>query len=117
MCKLMPNDINIYRQLAGGTTAANVLHGSANAIGGQNAVVKWRWGADSAEDLLIDGAPQGIKFALGENPTRSNGGFPRDGNPRCLRRQHVVVVAAVPDLHVARADLLAVLWQRVFTKP
>ena len=79
---LNPDDVNIYRQLAGGTTAANVLHGSANAIGGQNAVVKWRWGADSAEDLLIDGAPQGIKFALGENPTRSNGGFSRDGNPR-----------------------------------
>ena len=69
---LEPDDINIYRQLAGGTTAANILHGSANAIGGQNAVVKWRWGAGASE-LLIDGAPQGIKFALGENPTRSNG--------------------------------------------
>ncbi|WP_395088372.1 amidohydrolase family protein [Armatimonas sp.] len=79
---LNPDDVNIYRQLAGGTTAANVLHGSANAIGGQNAVVKWRWGVDAAEDLLIEGAPQGIKFALGENPTRSNGGFPREGSPR-----------------------------------
>ncbi|MBB6053453.1 amidohydrolase family protein [Armatimonas rosea] len=79
---LNPDDVNIYRQLAGGTTAANILHGSANAIGGQNAVVKWRWGVDSADDLLIDSAPQGIKFALGENPTRSNGGFPRDGSPR-----------------------------------
>ena len=69
---LDPDDINIYRQLAGGTTAANILHGSANAIGGQNAVVKWRWGMGASE-LLIDGAPQGIKFALGENPTRSNG--------------------------------------------
>lgn len=69
---LDPDDINIYRQLAGGTTAANILHGSANAIGGQNAVVKWRWGT-GADDLLIDTAPQGIKFALGENPTRSNG--------------------------------------------
>jgi len=77
---LNPDDVNIYRQLAGGTTAANVLHGSANAIGGQNATVKWRWGAD-AQGLLIQGAPQGIKFALGENPTRSNGGFQRD-NPR-----------------------------------
>ena len=79
---LNPDDVNIYRQLAGGTTAANVLHGSANAIGGQNAVVKWRWGAESAEDLLVDGAPQGIKFALGENPTRSNSGFSREGTPR-----------------------------------
>ncbi|WP_395139244.1 amidohydrolase family protein [Armatimonas sp.] len=79
---LNPDDVNIYRQLAGGTTAANILHGSANAIGGQNAVVKWRWGVDAAEDLLIEGAPQGIKFALGENPTRSNSGSPRDGTPR-----------------------------------
>ena len=68
-----PDDINIYRQLAGGTTAANILHGSANAIGGQNAVVKWRWGSRT-NDLLISSAPEGIKFALGENPTRSNGG-------------------------------------------
>lgn len=68
-----PDDINIYRQLAGGTTAANILHGSANAIGGQNAVVKWRWGS-STNDLLISSAPEGIKFALGENPTRSNSG-------------------------------------------
>ncbi|WP_309720363.1 amidohydrolase family protein, partial [Armatimonas sp.] len=79
---LNPDDVNIYRQLAGGTTAANVLHGSANAIGGQNAVVKWRWGADSADDLLIKDAPQGIKFALGENPTRSNSGGSREGVPR-----------------------------------
>jgi imidazolonepropionase-like amidohydrolase len=74
-------DVNIYRQLAGGTTAANLLHGSANAIGGQNAVVKWRWGAD-ADGLKLVGAPAGIKFALGENPTRSNGGIPTSGERR-----------------------------------
>lgn len=79
---LNPDDVNIYRQLAGGTTAANILHGSANAIGGQNAVVKWRWGAESADELLVKGAPEGIKFALGENPTRSNSSFPREGTPR-----------------------------------
>ncbi len=78
---LNPDDVNIYRQLAGGTTAANVLHGSSNAIGGQNATVKWRWGTD-ADGLLLKGAPQGIKFALGENPTRSNGDFPSDREPR-----------------------------------
>ena len=61
----------IYRELAGGTTAANVLHGSANAIGGQNAMVKLRWGG-APDDLLIAGAPAGIKFALGENPKQSN---------------------------------------------
>jgi imidazolonepropionase-like amidohydrolase len=66
-----PYDINIYRDLAGGVTAANVLHGSANPIGGQNAVIKLRWGKD-ARGLLFEGAPPGIKFALGENVKRSN---------------------------------------------
>ena len=68
---LDPFDVGIYRELAGGTTAANVLHGSANSIGGQNATVKWRRGG-APEDLLITTAPEGIKFALGENPKRSN---------------------------------------------
>jgi imidazolonepropionase-like amidohydrolase len=68
---LDPEDISIYRALAGGVTAANLLHGSANPIGGQNATIKLRWGGDAA-DLLLDGAPPGIKFALGENPKRSN---------------------------------------------
>jgi imidazolonepropionase-like amidohydrolase len=75
------SDISIYRQLAGGVTAANVLHGSANAIGGQNAVVKWRWGVTEPTDLLFAPAPQGVKFALGENPTGSNSGR-RGQNPR-----------------------------------
>ncbi len=69
-----PDDIWIYRQLAGGTTGANVLHGSANPIGGQNAIVKWRWGM-SADDMLLEGAPEGIKFALGENVKQSNFSF------------------------------------------
>lgn len=68
---LNPIDIDIYRGLAGGVTTANVLHGSANAIGGKNAVIKLRWGKD-ARSLLFEGAPPGIKFALGENPKRSN---------------------------------------------
>lgn len=68
---LDPFEVGIYRELAGGTTAANVLHGSANSIGGQNATVKWRRGG-SPDDLLITTAPEGIKFALGENPKRSN---------------------------------------------
>ncbi|MGY6555361.1 MAG: amidohydrolase family protein [Wenzhouxiangella sp.] len=63
--------INIYRQLAGGVTMINLLHGSANAIGGQMAVIKMRWGAPPAE-LVFDAAPEGIKFALGENPKQSN---------------------------------------------
>ncbi|MFN2387940.1 MAG: amidohydrolase family protein [Thermoanaerobaculia bacterium] len=68
---LDPFDVAIYRELAGGLTAANVLHGSANAIGGQNATVKWRRGG-GPDDLLVATAPEGIKFALGENPKRSN---------------------------------------------
>jgi imidazolonepropionase-like amidohydrolase len=64
-------DIDIYRQLAGGVTTINVLHGSANSIGGQNAILKLRWGK-SPEELLFKDAPRGIKFALGENPKRSN---------------------------------------------
>jgi imidazolonepropionase-like amidohydrolase len=65
---LDPTDINIYRDLAGGLTIANVLHGSANPIGGKNAVIKLRWGKTRARDLLFEGAMPGIKFALGENP-------------------------------------------------
>lgn len=64
-------DVDIYRQLAGGVTAANLLHGSANVIGGQNAVIKFRWGK-RPEELLFKEAPPGIKFALGENVKQSN---------------------------------------------
>ena len=65
---IRPEDIGMYRALAGGVTTINILHGSANPIGGGNAVIKLRWGAD-ADDLLI-GAHPGIKFALGENTKR-----------------------------------------------
>ncbi len=66
-----PTDINIYRQLAGGLTGAHLLHGSANSIGGQDAVIKLHTGA-TAEQLLVEGR-KGIKFALGENPKQSRG--------------------------------------------
>ena len=65
---LNPTDVDIYRDLAGGLTTAVVFHGSANPIGGTNAVIKLRWGKARAEDLLFDGAKPGLKFALGENP-------------------------------------------------
>lgn len=68
-----PSDINIYRGLAGGLTVSNVLHGSANAIGGQTVVIKLRWGK-TAKEMLFEGATPGIKFALGENPKRQ--GYP-----------------------------------------
>ncbi|MFI5251388.1 MAG: amidohydrolase family protein [Bacteroidota bacterium] len=67
------DDISIYRELANGTTEANVLHGSANPIGGHNQVIKMRWGA-LPEEMKFDGAMPGIKFALGENPKGSNWG-------------------------------------------
>ncbi len=70
---LNPDDINIYRQLSGGVTAAQLLHGSANAIGGQSALIKLKWG-HSPDELLIPNAPKFIKFALGENVKQSNFG-------------------------------------------
>jgi hypothetical protein len=69
-----PTDIDIYRDLGGGLTSANVLHGSANPIGGKNQVIKLRWGKPRAEDFFFEGAMPGIKFALGENPKRPGGG-------------------------------------------
>src|SRR3954447_9726975 len=64
---LDPTDPNIYRDLAGGLTVANVLHGSANPIGGKDQVIKLRWGKTRADEIKFDGAMPGIKFALGEN--------------------------------------------------
>ncbi|MGB1480395.1 MAG: amidohydrolase family protein [Flavobacteriales bacterium] len=66
-------DVNMYRQLAGGVTCAQILHGSANPIGGQSAIIKFRWGAEP-QDLLFDEAVPFIKFALGENVKQSNWG-------------------------------------------
>jgi imidazolonepropionase-like amidohydrolase len=68
---LNPNDPDLYRELAGGTTTLNLLHGSGNAIGGLNTVVKIKYGRP-VEEFIFPGAPPGIKFALGENPKRSN---------------------------------------------
>lgn len=67
------DDINMYRQLAGGVVAAQLLHGSANPVGGQSALIKFRWGM-APEQLKIVGAPGYIKFALGENVKQANWG-------------------------------------------
>ncbi len=64
-------DIDAYRELAGGTTTALILHGSANPIGGQSQIVKWKWGRPASE-WIVEDAPRTIKFALGENPKSSN---------------------------------------------
>ena len=66
-------DINIYRQLSGGVTSAQLLHGSANPIGGQSALIKLRWGK-SPEEMKFEKADGFIKFALGENVKQSNWG-------------------------------------------
>ena len=68
-----PDDINIYRQLSGGVTAAQLLHGSANPIGGQSALIKLKWGF-SPDEMLIKDAPKFIKCALGENVKQANWG-------------------------------------------
>ena len=67
------NDINIYRQLSGGVTTAQLLHGSANPIGGQSGIIKFRWGS-SPEEMKFEDAAGFIKFALGENVKQSNWG-------------------------------------------
>ncbi|WP_244954750.1 amidohydrolase family protein [Winogradskyella helgolandensis] len=73
-------DIGIYRNLAGGVTSIQILHGSANPIGGRSAIIKLKWGA-SAEDLIYEDSPKFIKFALGENVkqsrSRTNSRFPQ----------------------------------------
>jgi imidazolonepropionase-like amidohydrolase len=74
-------DMYIYRQLAGGLTAINQLHGSANPIGGKNSVIKLRWGS-SPEGLRFKEALPGIKFALGENVKRSNWNDPTRRYPQ-----------------------------------
>ena len=65
-----PTDINIYRNLSGGTTSIQILHGSANPIGGRSAIIKLKWG-ENAKNLIYENSPKFIKFALGENVKQS----------------------------------------------
>ncbi|GAB4018278.1 amidohydrolase family protein [Spirosoma koreense] len=101
-----PEDINIYRQLAGGVTTSQLLHGSANAIGGQSAIVKLKWG-ESPDGMLIKGADGFIKFALGENVKQAN--YP---NPNVLTRfpQSRMGVEQVYMDHFTRAKEYAQSW-------
>src|ERR1044071_4923560 len=69
--QLKNDDPVIYRALAGGVTAANLLHGSANTIGGQSRVIKMRWGMP-VDSMYFKGAYRIVKFALGENVTRAS---------------------------------------------
>jgi imidazolonepropionase-like amidohydrolase len=95
---LNPEDIAIYRALAGGVTTANVLHGSANSIGGKCTVLKLRWGKD-AQDMIFQGAMPGIKFALGENPKRA-------GNPTGQRIGAGNVNARYPATRMGVEDVI-----------
>ncbi|HCL08201.1 MAG TPA: amidohydrolase [Flavobacteriaceae bacterium] len=71
------DDVDIYRNLSGGVTTIQILHGSANPIGGRSAIIKLKWGM-AAEDLIYKNSPKFIKFALGENVKQSNwGGYSR----------------------------------------
>ncbi|UCH11355.1 MAG: amidohydrolase family protein [Fidelibacterota bacterium] len=76
-----PDDIAIYRQLAGGVTMANLLHGSSNPIGGQCSLIKLRWGMTS-DKMLETRGPGEVKFALGENVKRSNWDDPSQRYPQ-----------------------------------
>lgn len=71
---LDPGYIGFYRELAGGLTSAMLLHGSANPIGGQSKTIKLRWGSAKPQDMYMEDAKPGIKFALGENVKQSNWG-------------------------------------------
>jgi imidazolonepropionase-like amidohydrolase len=95
---LNPEDIAIYRALAGGVTTANILHGSANAIGGKTLPIKMRWGKD-AQGLIFEGATPGIKFALGENPKRA-------GNPAGGRGAATPTTARYPATRMGIEDTI-----------
>lgn len=98
---LNPHDIAIYRALAGGVTSANLLHGSANSIGGQNATVKFKYGKP-VEEFLIPDAPPGIKFAMGENVKRSN--FQIQGQAPRYPRTRMGVVETMRDAFLRAKD-------------
>ncbi len=99
---LNPTDVDIYRELASGVTTINVLHGSANAIGGQTLVVKIKYG-HPVEDFIFPGAPPGIKFALGENPKRTN--FPpAAGQPRRYPATRMGVEEVIRDAFTRARD-------------
>lgn len=100
---LNPEDINLYRGLAGGTTTAQLLHGSANPIGGQAQVIQFRWG-ENAEGLKMKAAPPSIKFALGENVKQANWG---DAFRERYPQTRIGVETAIRDAFVAAKEYKA----------
>lgn len=99
---LNPTDVDLYRELAGGVTTLNLLHGSANSIGGQTTTVKIKYG-HPIEDFIFTGAPPGIKFALGENPKRSSF-TPQPGQQRRYPATRMGVEETIRDAFVRARD-------------
>lgn len=85
-----PDDVHIYRSLAGGTTVAHLLHGSANPIGGIGQAIKLRWG-QNAEGLKFRETPPTIKMALGENVKQSNWGISNNRYPQTRMGVDVII--------------------------
>ena len=100
---LNPTAVNLYRELAGGVTALLLLHGSCNAIGGQSTTVKIKWG-HPASAFVFPGAPPGIKFALGENPKRTNFPAPPQGPPLRYPRTRMGVEQVIRDAFTRARD-------------
>jgi imidazolonepropionase-like amidohydrolase len=98
---LNPTDPDLYRQLAGGVTTINILHGSGNAIGGLNSVVKIKYGRP-IEEFIFPNAMPGIKFALGENPKRTN--FPQNPDRRRYPATRMGVGEVIRDAFVRARD-------------
>lgn len=98
-----PYDMDVYRQLAGGLTTVHILHGSANSIGGQDAVVKLKFGKP-VDEWFISDAPQGIKFALGENPKQSN--FQAPGRPRRYPATRMGVEQTIREAFIRAKDYM-----------
>ena len=107
-----PYDQDIYRQLAGGLTTVHVLHGSANAIGGQDAVLKLKLGKP-VDEWFVSDAPAGIKFALGENPKQSN--FQVQGRPRRYPATRMGVEETIREAFIRAKDYMRE-WQEYETR-
>ena len=115
---LNPTNIAIQRNLAGGLTTANILHGSAKPIGGGSVTIKLRWGVKKGDDLIFEGSMPCIKFALGENPKRQGGSIifsPTDADiaaiPEGQRHLYVLQrrVAFMPVIRTPAGDTQAEL--------
>ncbi|WP_413998637.1 amidohydrolase family protein [Flavobacterium sp. W1B] len=104
------DDVNIYRELAGGVTTSQLLHGSANPIGGRSAIVKWKWGS-APDEMLYKDQPKFIKFALGENVKQANWGI---SNPTRFPQTRMGVEQVFTD-YFQRAKEYDAAWKKYNT--